>query len=174
MEHDKKSQINEVLGDIVEPGKSWLVRGIYNEILVEQYDFSEAVNRDPELESALIQVSAKLDTAGRNVCWYGMFAIFAICVGIQMHWFDSLIGPKIDLMRSIWVYLLLMVGGLLVAYPIGEWQSYMIYEAKKSLILNAIRNAGKTPKDVIASLKREEDFGSIYDHMKNDKEFFTF
>ncbi len=174
MEDDKKNQINEVLTNIVEPGESWLVRGIYNDVLVQHYDFVEATNRDPELESALIHVSAKLDVAGRNVCWYGLFAVFAICIGIQMHWFDQWIGPNIEFMRSIWVYLLFMVGGLLVAYQIGEWQSRRIYEAKKSLVVNAIQNAGKTPKDVIASLRHEESFGSLYDHMKNDGEFFVF
>ena len=177
MSESQKERIANALDGVLEPGETWIVRAIANDILVEDHQVGgshPSQRLTPELQTRIEMFNDRLSTAGTSFVLYGLVVIFFICVGLHMNWFADWLGPANDKLRSIWVYLLSGVVGFVLLTAVTTAYEKMIYRRDRVEFFHAVRAQGLDTAELFALLKDEEDYENLVEQMKSDADLLSF
>ena len=170
MNENHESVIAEALNGIVEPGSSWVVRGIANEVLVEPYQVNSSSEPEfsPELTARIDSLNERLSSCGSNFFVMAVLAVAIACVGIHLNWFAGLLGPVNEQIQSVWFYLIALVASFMIAGSITNWMEKSLYRGERQGLFDLIRREGLSPSDVYMQIRDNEDLSDLVDQLKVD------
>ena len=170
----EKRQIVERLEGVVQPGSSWIVRGIANDVLVEPHDIA-ASNQKSHFSNALTtqldRVNQQISSSGGLIPAAIILMTVLICVGIHLDWFVSLMGEKNLLVQSIWFYLISFVISFFVSGYVAEWFEKRTYRRMRAELMRQIADDGLTLADVYVKIRDDEDLGYVSRWIQLDDSF---
>lgn len=170
-ENDRTARIAAALEGILETGDAFLVRRAADRIEVTRPEPEEPPPLDkahPELYGHLLQVSEELSDAGSSLVWIGLAAVAGICLAIHMQWLDSVLGIDAQRLRSFWVYGFAMVVGLLSFGSLSGVMERRVYAQRRAGLMASIRQAGFTPRTLLARIEKDEDLDDVATKLKTD------
>jgi len=176
MSESQKERIAAALEGVIEPGETWIVRAIANDILVDDHEVGgHSTSRlSPEIQARIEMFNERLSSAGTSFVLIGLVAIFFVCVGLHMNWFQNVLGPLNDKLRSIWVYVLAGAVGFVLLTAMTTIYEKMIYRRDRGRFFNAVRSEGLDTAELFAIIKDNEDYDSLVDQMKSDADLLSF
>lgn len=172
MSETEKQEIAEALDGVIQPGSSWVVRGIANDVLVEPYDVA-AGNRKHSFSHGLV---AKLDSVNQIVADSGglvplmlVMATIIVCVGLHLNWFNVWIGEKIQFVQSIWVYLPAVTTSFFISGKLSDWFEGRTYRRLRPDLIRQIKGDGLEVSEVYVKIKENEDLSYVARWMRYDE-----
>lgn len=164
----KEYVIAQALRDHVEPGEVWVVRGGYKGVEVSPGEKTSLADSHPELYGRLLQANEAVSSAGGGFVVVGILAVLGACLAVHMQWLDGLIGPDIEKIRSVWVYVFASVAGFLGCGWVATTWEGAVYAQHRHELLAAIDEAGLTPHRVLSEMDGNDSLSSIAERMKHD------
>ena len=173
MSNEKEEQIAAALTDIVDPGTTWVVRRIANEILVEPHEVSS--QHRSGLSAALVArldaLNQRLSDCGGTASLVLLLGVVVMCVGIQLNWFSTLLGPYQVYVQSIWFYLAICGATFfLTGLVTTKWEANL-YRRHRDSLFDLIQRDGTTPADVYLKIKDDDELSNLVARMKEDSAF---
>jgi hypothetical protein len=170
-DHAQKNDIAKAVEHLVKPGESWIVRkGEDAEVEVSRETTSSLATTHPDLYGRLLKISEQLSSAGGSFIIWGILAVVVMCVGLHLHWFDSLLGEFVENIRSIWFYLVATVVAFLASVELAQLKERGMYRRCRESILQDVKAAGISPHGLITLVEGDDALSDLADHLKKDKD----
>ena len=173
MADDNQERISGALMGVVEPGSSWIVRGIANDVLVEPFD----VTNDPkakfssDLVARVDALNERLSNSGTDLGLWMMLATGLACVGIHLNWFESLLGIANPYVQSILFYAAAMIIVFFAMGFLSQLGEQRLYRRFRQSLLDQIKRDGLQVADVYVQIKDDDELDSLAKHLRQDPVF---
>lgn len=168
---DNQESIAAALVGVIEPGDSWVVRGISNDVLVEPYSVSEhnvGSGFSTDLELKLDVIDAQISSTGGATGLFLMFAVVIACLGIHLNWFAGWLGDALPYVQSFWFYATAIVLMFFVNVALSRRSESVVYRRLRPALIEQIRLDGSTLSQVYVRLKEDDELVSLTKLIRED------
>jgi len=117
------------------------------------------------LYGALLSVSEELSDAGSALFFPLMLAAAAFCLALHLRWLE------IEPLRSIWFYVLLLVGAFFAFGVTCEGLEKAVYRRRRSELFRLIHQAGLDRYTVLARIVGDAGLKDVAEKLKQDDRF---
>ncbi|MEL7499084.1 MAG: hypothetical protein AAFN77_15870 [Planctomycetota bacterium] len=169
MSSEDQQEIADALLGVIEPGASWIVRGISNDVLVEPFDVSadRSQSFSPELETKIDGINARL-AEGSLFLLVGMLTTALVCIGLHLNWFANLLGDANAYLQSFWVYGFAIIAMFFFCGEMASFFERRRYRQLRTTLLEQIRKDGSTLSEVYVKIKDDPELFTICRHIQTD------
>ncbi len=131
----RRQQITEAVEHLIQPGEAWVIRKDEEGMEIARTGQSSLAVSDPELYGRLLQQSERLNGAGGSMCIWGPLVVLILCLGFHLHWFDILLGPAAEKLRSVWFYgLAVVVSFFLFGSLAQRWERFRYDQSREAFL----------------------------------------
>jgi hypothetical protein len=170
MADDRKDQIAAAIEHLVRPDEVWIIRRTGGVLDVQEEGQSPLASTHPEIHGRLLQANESVKSAGAGLIIYGMLIVAAGCLAIHLHWLDSVVGSKVESVRSIWFYGFVLVASFFLLATIMEYFERHAYRRFRTSIITALQAARLNPNQVMSLIHRDKALTNVAEYLKKDEE----
>ncbi len=175
MAENEQHEIADALMNVIEPGSSWIVRGIANDVLVEPFDVADHQTGGdtfpPDLEACVDTLNEKLSSAGGDFSLWTLLLAAIGCVGIHLGWFQRWLGDATQYVQSFWFYAAVMVALFFFVGAISSWCEASVYRRWRDRLLREVEQAGLKLSEFYVEIKDSEEFDALFKQLRKDDQF---
>ncbi len=173
-------RVASAIEDFIPPGRTYLVTRDDSGVTVlpmdadtdadaAELDLSAAAaiaqrplpDRAPALVGRLLTVNEAISSSGVGpMVGIWLLAILA-CWGVAEGWLTTAVGLPVEPLQSWWVYIGLMLGGLVAGASASGWTERAAFERHRESLLRAIADDGAEPFALLAELEGDERFEDV-------------
>ncbi len=169
-DHSRQEQIADAVDQFIKPGEAWVIRKEEAGTDVTLEGRSALATTHPELYGRLLQVSEQLSNAGGSLCIWGPLLVLLLCLGLHLNWFDAALGPFVDKLRNIWLYLLAATISFFLFGSLATFWERLAYRQYREAILRALDDANLPPHRLIALIEGDKSLDNLADQLKADRQ----
>jgi hypothetical protein len=164
-------RVAAALEDILQDGDELVVRCEDGEIEISEAGMTICREKHPQLYGYLLSFNEELSSAGTSVTLLGLFPVALICLGIHLEWWDRMLGgPYTEPVRSIWFYIVVLLGGF---FAFGAWADTLekrAYRQGRDELISLLRSEGIHRDTLLSMIEGDPSVSRVSRHLKLDSE----
>jgi len=165
MSDDRTGEVQDALSDVLENGDRFVVSKHDGTIAVVVAP-SKLKEEQPQLYGTLLSLNQALVDAGGLLTIFFLVGAAGISVALHVHLLDTLIGPRAEDLRSVWLYLFLLVAAFVVGGQIATMIERSTFNNAREEVLAEIENAKLERMTVLTLIEGDPALSNVAEHLR--------